>query len=53
MTMPMPATIITVTLATGSGLTSRRIASQAMAPTATSRSTALKSAATIEEPPRP
>lgn len=45
MAMPMPATIMTVVAATGSGEASRCTASQAMAPVATSSRTALLSAA--------
>ena len=44
------ATIITVLPATGAGSPKRWIASQAMAPTATSRNTALKRAARIDDP---
>ncbi len=48
--MPMAATTITVTPATGSGWMRRRIASQITAPMAISRNTALNRAARIEEP---
>ncbi len=52
-TMPTAATIITVPPDTGSGVPSRRIASQEMAPTVISRNTALNSAARIDEPRSP
>ena len=46
----MPATTITVVPATGAGSAKRRTASQAMAPMATSRMTALNRAARIDDP---
>ena len=52
-TMPIAATTITVLPATGSGWPRRRIASQEIAPTVSSRKTALNSAARIDEPRRP
>ncbi len=52
-TMPMAATIITVAPDTGSGAPSRWIASHEIAPTVSSRNTALNSAARIEEPRSP
>ena len=49
----MPATTITVTPATGSGSRSRKIASQPIAPVATSRNTAFASAARMVEARKP
>jgi hypothetical protein len=51
--MPAAATAITVPLATGAGLSNRCTASQPIAPTTTSRNTALNSAARMEEPRSP
>ncbi len=53
MTMPMPATIITGPVWIGCGSAKRRTASQAMAPTATSSTTALVSEARIVPLRRP
>ncbi len=52
-TMPAAATAMTVSPATGCGSASRCTASHATAPMATSSSTALNSAARIDEPRRP
>ena len=49
----MAATTITVAPDTGSGLPKRWMASHEIAPTVSSRKTALNSAARIEEPPSP
>jgi hypothetical protein len=51
--MPIAATAITVPPATGAGSSRRKIASQAIAPTARSRNTALNSAARVDEPLKP
>ena len=51
--MPIPATIITVRLATGSGLAKRHTASHAIAPQAKISRIALPSAARIELPRKP
>src|SRR5205814_8421213 len=48
-TIPTAATIMTMTHATGAGCDRRWSASQAMAPTATSRNMALNSAANMDE----
>ncbi len=53
MTIPIAATAITVPPSTGCGWVNRRVASTAIAPMATSRNTALNSAASTEDLRRP